>query len=113
MVSVGGSLVPDAALQAARTHDLPITVALDNDQAGEHGWHGVLDWVRSWGASFVARFRRVVPRLMGWEVKDWNELVRAETVEAARVSVSVPEALSPSALAERPADPRAQPRQYG
>lgn len=113
VVSVGGSVVPDAALQAARTHDLPITVALDNDQAGEHGWHGVLDRVRSWGASFVARLRRVVPRLMGWEVKDWNELVRAESVEATHVSVPAPEALPLAAFAERPVDPRPQPRQRG
>lgn len=96
VVSVGGSVVPEAALQAARTHQLPITVALDNDHAGEQGWQGVLDRVRSWGASFVARLRRVVPRLMGWEVKDWNELLRAETVEARRPGAPAAKGATPA-----------------
>lgn len=84
VVSVGGSIVPDVALQAARTHLLPITVALDRDQAGESGWQSVLTRVRDWGADFLARLRRVVPRLVGWEVKDWNDLLRAEALEATR-----------------------------
>jgi hypothetical protein len=81
VVSVAGSVVPDAALTSARAHCLPITVALDNDTAGERGWQGVIVRVMEWGADFVARLRRVVPRLAGWETKDWNDVLRAETVE--------------------------------
>ena len=113
VVSVGGSVIPDAALQAARTHQLPITVALDNDHAGEQGWQGVLGRVRSWGASFVERLRRVVPRLMGWEVKDWNELIRAEEVEATRVSVPQPTPLPLTASSECSASRPAKPGQHG
>jgi hypothetical protein len=114
VVSVGGSVVPDAALQIARTHQLPITVALDNDQAGEHGWQGVLGRARAWGESFVARLRRVVPRLMGWEVKDWNELLRAEGIEATRgLSTSQPAPLSLVAAQERTINQQVKTRQHG
>jgi hypothetical protein len=98
VVSVGGSSIPDAALESTRQHTLPITVALDHDPAGEAGWQSVLARVRDWGASFVRRLRRAVPRLLGWEVKDWNELLRAEAVESTRPQMAeMPEPVAESA----------------
>ncbi|MCX6936459.1 MAG: plasmid recombination protein [Verrucomicrobia bacterium] len=84
VVSVAGSVVPDCALELARDNQIPVTVALDRDSAGDRGWHHVLERVRGWGAQFAARLRRVVPLLSGWAIKDWNDLLRAETVELSR-----------------------------
>ena len=81
VVSVAGSVIPDSALTATKEHSLPISVALDGDAAGQNGWLGVLDRIRDWGAGYLGRLRRVTPKLSGWELKDWNELVRAEQVE--------------------------------
>lgn len=98
VVSVAGNSIPEKALEMVLRRELPVTVALDNDAAGRSGWDTFLGRMKALGGALLARVRRVVPSVAGWDVKDWNDVVRAEAVEATRRSITSP--MPPSAVVE-------------
>ncbi len=106
VVSVGGSAVPEAALALAHNHPVPITVALDRDPAGERGWQSVRTRFRELGADLLIRLRRAVPLLADWELKDWNDLLRAEAIETTRAANATltPDARSAPSISPSQAD---------
>ena len=59
----------------------PVIVALDDDDAGRRGWESFCYKLKTLGQDVIRRTLRVLPFCEGWECKDWNDVLRATSLD--------------------------------